>query len=148
MRPQFDYGDRVRVVRNVRNDGTYPGMATGDLLVRRGSVGFVRQIGTFLQDQIIYEVHFLDDERVVGCREEELIGADQPWVPSRFESREHVTAAVTLAHQGEVLVPAGGRGQILNVWRDDEKGVSYDVIFHDMTLRVPERGLNPMEDEA
>ncbi len=146
MRPQFDYGDRVRVVRNVRNDGTYPGMATGDLLVRRGSVGFVRQIGTFLQDQIIYEVHFLDDERVVGCREEELIDAEQSWVPSRYESREYVTAALTLAHQGKVLVPAGGRGQILKVWRDEEKGVSYDVIFHDMTLRVPERGLNPLEE--
>lgn len=146
MRPQFDYGDRVRVVRNVRNDGTYPGMATGDLLVRRGSVGFVRQIGTFLQDQIIYEVHFLDDERVVGCREEELIDAEQPWVPSRYESREYVTAAVTLAHQGKVLVRAGERGQILKVWRNDAEGVSYDVIFGALTLSVPEHGLKPLEE--
>ncbi|MEW6646894.1 MAG: nitrogen fixation protein NifZ [Pseudomonadota bacterium] len=148
MRPQFDYGDKVRVIRNVRNDGTFPGMATGDLLVRRGSVGFVRNIGTFLQDQIIYEVHFLEDERVVGCREEELIDAAAHWVPSRYESREYVSAALTLAHQGKVLVQAGERGQILKVWRDDEKGVSYDVIFHDLTLRVPERGLNPLEAPA
>jgi len=148
MRPQFDYGDKVRVIRNVRNDGTYPNMATGDLLVRRGSVGFVRNIGTFLQDQIIYEVHFLDDERVVGCREEELIDAAAHWVPSRYESREYVSAALTLAHQGKVLVQAGARGQILKVWRDDENGVSYDVIFHDLTLRVPERGLNPLAEQA
>lgn len=148
MRPQFEYGDKVRVIRNVRNDGTFPGMATGDLLVRRGSVGFVRNIGTFLQDQIIYEVHFLEDERVVGCREEELMDAEAHWVPSRYESREYVRAALTLAHQGKVLVQAGECGQILKVWRDDEKGVSYDVIFHDMTLRVPERGLNPLEDKA
>lgn len=148
MRPQFDYGDKVRVIRNVRNDGTYPNMATGDLLVRRGSVGFVRNIGTFLQDQIIYEVHFLDDERVVGCREEELIDAAAHWVPSRYESREYVSAALTLAHRGKVLVQAGERGQILKVWRDDEQGVSYDVIFHDLTLRVPERGLHPVEEQA
>ena len=29
--PLFEYGDEVRVVRNVRNDGTYPGMDTGTL---------------------------------------------------------------------------------------------------------------------
>lgn len=148
MRPRFDHGARVRVIRNVRNDGTFPGLATGNLLVRRGSVGFVRNIGTFLQDQIIYEVHFLDDNRLVGCREEELIDAELPWVPSRFESREHVSAATTLAHQGKVLVRAGERGQILKVWRDDENGVSYDVIFHDMTLRVPEHGLHALEEET
>ena len=39
--PQFEYGDEVRVIRNVRNDGTYPGMDTGSLLIRRGSVGCV-----------------------------------------------------------------------------------------------------------
>ncbi len=148
MRPRFDYGDRVRVTRNVRNDGTFPNTATGDLLIRRGSVGFVRHIGTFLQDQIIYEVHFLDDDRVVGCREEELIGADEPWVPSRFESREHVVAAISLGYQGEVLVQAGARGQILKVWRNDKDGVSYDVIFGGMTLAVPERALQAVEEAA
>jgi len=45
MRPKYDYGAEVRVIRNLRNDGTYPGLATGTLLVRRGSIGFVRDVG-------------------------------------------------------------------------------------------------------
>ena len=86
MWPIFDYGDAVRVIRNIRDDGTYPGAGTGKLLVRRGSVGYVRNLGIFLQDQIIYSVHFFElGGIVVGCRERELIAADAPWVPSRFE---------------------------------------------------------------
>ncbi len=42
MLPRFDYGDTVRLIRNVRNDGTFPGKEVGDLLIRRGAVGFVR----------------------------------------------------------------------------------------------------------
>lgn len=53
MLSEYDYGENVRVLRNVRNDGTYPGVDVGKLLVRRGSVGDVRDVGTFLQDQII-----------------------------------------------------------------------------------------------
>ena len=79
MLPKFEYGSAVRVTRNVRNDGTFPGFPTGALLVRRGSVGFVRDVGTFLQDQIVYTVHFLEDDRIVGCREEELLSWDEPW---------------------------------------------------------------------
>jgi hypothetical protein len=67
-----------------------PAPDTGDLLVRRGRIGHVRDVGTFLQDQIIYSVHFLDEGRVVGCREEELIGVDEPWIESRFEVRQKV----------------------------------------------------------
>jgi nitrogen fixation protein NifZ len=66
MQTQWDIGASVRVVRNVRNDGTYPGAETGDLLIRRGSVGTIVDVGTFLQDQIIYSVHFLDADRIVG----------------------------------------------------------------------------------
>jgi len=91
MEPQcYDYGDEVRVIRNVRNDGTYPGLDVGAFLVRRGSVGYVVNVGTFLQDQVIYSVHFLEEQKVVGCREEELIRADEPWRPSRFEFRDKV----------------------------------------------------------
>lgn len=28
MNARWEYGDGVRLVRNVKNDGTYPGMAT------------------------------------------------------------------------------------------------------------------------
>ncbi len=142
MRPEFDYGDRVRVLRNVRNDGTYPGIDVGKLLVRRGSVGFVRDRGTFLQDQIVYSVHFLADDKLVGCREEELQPADAPWTPSRFEARDKVTAKIPLGIQGRVLVERGEVGEILKVLR----GVPGDVFYHvhfsgRSTIQVPESAL-------
>ncbi len=141
MLPSYDYGDRVRVTRNVRNDGTYPGLATGTLLVRRGSVGHVMNVGTFLQDQIIYTVHFLDQDRIVGCREEELIGADEPWTPSRFETREKVLARLTLSVHGEILVPAGTEGEVMRVLCEFEDGVHYHVHFPGHVLQVPESAL-------
>jgi nitrogen fixation protein NifZ len=144
MLHRFDYGDEVRVTRNVRNDGTFPGLDPGNLLVRRGSVGVVMNIGTFLQDQIIYTVNFIDQDRIVGCREEELIAASDPWNPSRFETREKVVAALTLAVKGEVLAPAGTVGEVLQVLRDTEQGVQYHVHFPGHTLQVPESVLAPL----
>jgi nitrogen fixation protein NifZ len=144
METRFDLGDAVRVTRNVRNDGTYPGEETGALLIRRGSVGHVVDVGTFLQDQIIYSVHFLDVGRIVGCREEELQGGDEPWVPSIYEFRQKVRAAVTLAANGETLVAAGNIGEILRVLRDDPAGVRYHVHFDCLPGRpliVSERAL-------
>lgn len=142
MRPEFELGEEVRVVRNVRNDGTFPGRPTGTLLIRRGSTGFVRDIGTFLQDQIIYSVHFLEHDLVVGCRQEELQSAAAPWTPSRFESREKVCARVPLGIRGQVLVESGEVGEILRVLRDDPAGVAYQVHFNDRpTLQVPESAL-------
>ena len=58
MQPAYDYGTEVRLVRNVRNDGTYPGAEVGELLIKRGSVGCIYDVGSDLQDQIIYGVHF------------------------------------------------------------------------------------------
>lgn len=142
MRPQFECGDEVRVIRNVRNDGTFPGKPTGTLLVRRGSTGFVRDIGTFLQDQIIYTIHFLAEDRVVGCREEELIPADADWTPSRFESRDRVATLIPLGIQGRVLVQKGEVGEVIRVLRDHAGGVAYHVHFTDRnTLLVPETAL-------
>jgi nitrogen fixation protein NifZ len=141
---KWDFGDAVRVTRNVRNDGTYPGEETGALLIRRGAIGHVVDIGTFLQDQVIYSVHFLDDGRIVGCREEELIGAEEAWVPSVFEFRQRVRAALTLASQGEVLVSAGDSGEVLRVLRDAPGGVAYHVHFDTLPGRplvVPESAL-------
>ena len=59
LQPRFASDDEVRVIRNIRNDGTYPGQPTGALLVRRGCVGYVRHVGVFLQDQLIYTVPFV-----------------------------------------------------------------------------------------
>lgn len=148
LNAKWEMGDAVRVVRNVRNDGTYPGLETGAPLIRRGAVGYVVDIGTFLQDQVIYSVHFLDEGRVVGCREEELIGGEEPWIPSRFEFRQWVRSALALGAQGEVLVPEGGIGQVLKVLRDAPGGVAYHVHFEQLPGRplvVPETALKAVD---
>jgi len=141
MRTRFDVGAEVRVTRSVRNDGTFPGLATGEALVRCGSTGNVVDIGVFLQDQIIYSVHFLDVDRVVGCRDEELVAAAEPWVPSRFETRDKVRALKALAVNGELRAVAGSEGEVIKVLRDLTAGVQYHVRFSEKVLQVPETAL-------
>ncbi len=144
---RFEYGEAVRVTRNVRNDGTYPGMEVGALLIRRGSVGNVIEVGTFLQDQVIFTVHFLNHGRMVGCRLEELIGADEPWHPSRFEFRDKVLCAVDLGMQGRILFAKGTEGEVLKVLRDSER-IQYHVAFQGRLLQVPEAALAPAHPES
>lgn len=145
---RYEYGEQVRVVRNVRNDGTYPGLDVGAPLVRRGSVGYVVNVGTFLQDQVIYTVHFLNEGRMVGCREEELIPAGAPWTPSRFEFRDKVRARLKLAVGGELAAEAGDEGEVLKVLRDaDPARVQYHVRFPGRTLQVPEDALEALQRE-
>jgi nitrogen fixation protein NifZ len=141
MLPKYEFGAEVRIIRNVRNDGTYPGVPTGTLLIRRGSTGFVTNVGTFLQDQLIYTVNFIEQNKIVGFREEELIGIAEPWIPSKFESREKVRSKITLTVRGEVRVTPGMEGEVLKVYRDESDGVQYHVIFHDQVLQVPEAAL-------
>lgn len=141
MNARWEYGEAVRLTRNVRNDGTYPGLDPGAPLVRRGSIGYVVDVGTFLQDQVIYSVNFLDEGKIVGCREEELIGADEAWTPSRFEFRDKVKATRQLAVGGEVLVKDGAIGEVMKVIRDAPGGVAYHIHFDDLpgrVLQIPE----------
>jgi nitrogen fixation protein NifZ len=138
---RFEFGEEVRVTRNIRNDGTYPGMDVGELLIRRGSVGNVIEVGTFLQDQIIYTVHFLKHGRMVGCRLEELLGVDEAWNPSLFEFRDKVICSIDLGLQGKLVVAKGTQGEVLKVLRDDES-IQYHVLFKDRMLQVPETALD------
>lgn len=141
---RFEFGEAVRVTRNVRNDGTYPGKEVGELLVRRGSVGNVIEVGTFLQDQVIFTVHFLDQGKMVGCRLEELIPADAPWNPSRFEFHDMVKCKIDLGISGNVLFEKGTQGEILKVLRDLQP-MQYHVRFPGKTLQVPESALEPVD---
>ncbi len=147
MNPVYDYGDEVRVIRNLRNDGSFPGKDKGDFLIRRGQVGHVRNMGTFLQDQIIYTVHFVEEDLQVGCREEELQPASAPWVASRYENRDRVLARLGLSVSGEVLVEPGVQGEILKVNRNGSDEVTYDVLFPgQQILVVPESALWDLEE--
>ncbi|MEY4576185.1 MAG: hypothetical protein RL701_888 [Pseudomonadota bacterium] len=70
--PRFEIGTKVRSTKHVRNDGTYPGRDIGDKLVWKGDVGYVRDIGTFLNRFYIYAVDFVDRGTIVGMRGREL----------------------------------------------------------------------------
>jgi len=70
--PQFEYGQKVRSNRMVRNDGTFPGKDIGEVLVKKGEEGYVISIGTFLQQFYIYGVEFLGSGYRVGMKHKEL----------------------------------------------------------------------------
>ncbi|MEL6603353.1 MAG: nitrogen fixation protein NifZ [Cyanobacteria bacterium J06614_10] len=70
--PCYDLGARVRVLKVIRNDGTFPGKDKGAKLAEKGDVGYVVSVGTYLQRAYIYAVHFLTSNRVVGCLSREL----------------------------------------------------------------------------
>lgn len=148
MKTIFHEGDSVRVIRNVRNDGTFPGKEIGDLLITRGSVGYVQSIGTYLQDQVIYSVHFIDGNQMIGCREEELVAADSDWIPSKFEFREKVLSTKKLVRNGETIVEIGGQGEIVKVIDEGDGVFQYHVRFPGITLQVPESALEAENTET
>ena len=70
--PAFEYGTKVRARRHIKNDGTFAGFEIGDILVKKGEVGYVHSIGTFLNRFYIYGVDFIESGRLVGMRLKEL----------------------------------------------------------------------------
>ncbi|WP_066343452.1 nitrogen fixation protein NifZ [Azohydromonas lata] len=74
--PRYAMGERVISRSVIRNDGTYNGKDIGDVLVNRGEIGYVRSIGTFLQQFYIYAVEFPDSGTRVGMRAKELCTLD------------------------------------------------------------------------
>ena len=70
--PKFEWGQRVRANIDLYNDGSYPGVAEGALLVASGDPGEVVNVGTHVESNTpVYLVEF-PENRVVGCREEEI----------------------------------------------------------------------------
>jgi len=74
--PRFLPGEKVRATRHVKNDSTYPRREVGDVLVRKGEVGYIRDIGTFLQQFYIYAVEWIDSGTLVGMRAKELVSLE------------------------------------------------------------------------
>ena len=74
--PRFEMGERVISRSVIRNDGTYNGHDIGAVLVSKGEIGFVRSIGTFLQQFYIYAVEFTGSGHRVGMRAKELCTLD------------------------------------------------------------------------
>jgi nitrogen fixation protein NifZ len=74
--PQFDMGEKIRVRKLIRNDGTFAGKEIGEHLAKKGDTGYVVGIGTFLQTYYIYAIHFIEKGYVVGCRAKEMETAE------------------------------------------------------------------------
>ncbi|WP_238178394.1 nitrogen fixation protein NifZ [Calothrix sp. 336/3] len=70
--PDFNIGDKVRLRKLIKNDGTFPGQEIGKVLANKGDIGYVISIGTFLQRSYIYAVHFIHTGFIVGCKKKEL----------------------------------------------------------------------------
>lgn len=70
--PPYEEGDKVVSLREIRNDGTYPGREVGELLVSPGDVGYIKSIGTYLQMFYIYGVDFYEKRIIVGMRAHEM----------------------------------------------------------------------------
>jgi nitrogen fixation protein NifZ len=70
--PYFNYGEKVRAKRVIRNDGTYAGKEIGEILAKKGEIGYVVSIGTFLQQFYIYGVEFTESGNRVGMKRKEL----------------------------------------------------------------------------
>lgn len=91
--PKFNFGQRVRLIKDIRNDGTFPFAKVGDILMKAGSEGYVKDMGDFLQVIRVYEVEFIEEGIVYGCREEELENADDEFFDEVEEElrwiREH-----------------------------------------------------------
>jgi nitrogen fixation protein NifZ len=77
--PLFKDGQKVELIEDIVNDGTYPHSAIGELMMPKGSIGYIKDMGEFLQVIRVYEVHFFGTDReveIIGCREHELKALD------------------------------------------------------------------------
>ncbi|GGA85073.1 hypothetical protein GCM10011369_28890 [Neiella marina] len=145
---KYAYGTKVRVICNVRNDGSFPGKMKGDLLVRRGTTGYVQQAGLHLQENVIYQVHFIEHNLIIGCKETELIDAAEPWVDNEFEYGDRAQLTLTLASQGITLVEAGTIVSVLAVERDDPTDIHYRIQCGQLDVSVPARALTAINHNA
>ncbi len=93
--PKFSVGQKVKLLSDISNDGTYPHAPVGATMIKKGAVGYIKEIGEFLQVVRVYEVHFFGAEdalvEIIGCRENEL-EALEPYKSEMQEERELLEA--------------------------------------------------------
>jgi nitrogen fixation protein NifZ len=77
--PLFKEGQKVMLLEDIVNDGTYPHSKIGELMMPKGATGYIKSMGEFLQVIRVYEVHFIGSNmelEIIGCREHELKAID------------------------------------------------------------------------
>lgn len=109
MRPRFHIDQRVVAVKVIRDDGTYPDpdLGKGAVLVARGTAGYVVDIGTFLQDRLVYAVLF-ENGRLVGCLERELAPLGEEEVAGGDLETGAVLGSAPAGREGDGSGPAAG----------------------------------------
>jgi nitrogen fixation protein NifZ len=71
--PKYQWGQRVKTLVALHNDGTFPDAPPEGLLVGIGDAGEIVQVGTHTETNVpIYLVEF-GERLVVGCLEEEIV---------------------------------------------------------------------------
>ena len=71
--PRYQWGQRVKALIDLHNDGSFPDSPVEALLVSVGDMGEIVQVGTHAEANLpIYLVEF-GERLVVGCLEEEII---------------------------------------------------------------------------
>jgi len=142
---RFAPGSEVRIVRNIRNDGSFHNLEKGALLVEAGSVGIVRTYGYFLQTQIIYQVFIPEQNRVVGVRDSEVIDSTLDWIPCLFRSMDQARLTCSLKMFGEPLASKGDVIEVHRVYRDLGDGsLSYEVKFGEHLVKLDSTRLEPV----
>jgi nitrogen fixation protein NifZ len=93
--PYFAFGEKVKAKRVIRNDGTYAGKEIGEVLAKKGEIGYITSIGTFLQQFYIYGVEFTESGNRVGMKRKEL----EPVVPRPGDDDELPLPGPTLSER-------------------------------------------------
>jgi len=71
--PKYQWGQRVKALVALHNDGSFPDAAAAALLVNVGDTGEIVQVGQHVEANIpVYLVEF-SERLVVGCLEEEIL---------------------------------------------------------------------------
>jgi nitrogen fixation protein NifZ len=98
--PKFKIGEKVELLEDVVNDGTYPHAKIGTLMMPKGSVGYIKDMGEFLQVIRVYEVHFFGAEmevEIIGCREHELLSLEEDYM-----SEDELDRQAMIAHHAKM----------------------------------------------
>jgi nitrogen fixation protein NifZ len=70
--PVYQWGQRVKALTDLYNDGSFPDVPAQSVLVKSGDGGEIVQVGTHTESNTpVYLVEF-GERLVVGCFEEEI----------------------------------------------------------------------------
>ena len=70
---RYRAGEKVVILRDITNDGSYRTKLPGDLLAEEGERGEIVGVGYQKEmNRVVYFIALLPDERVIGCFEEDI----------------------------------------------------------------------------